>query len=396
MKYKKNNYYYYYGTLALLLISFGSCNQRKTTVSHSTLMEINASNCHATDKYLYTDSSIIESYDYVALETTEESLLGDISSVCFDDGLFFVSDKIDGKINRILVFDQSGKFITQVGQRGNGEGEYIYVRSWTINPFENFVSIIDANFSIKYYDYSGKYLKAIHLKDDFTCVAQYQYLSSGDILAKYAINWKKEDDCILYTKDFKSKVILWEHRNIYFDGIYPTMSNYISVNKEKCYLMREFCDTVFALNKGRPEPVCVLSSIKTIPPGYSFKGQKLEELFTQLKEQKYSRLLNFVALDDYYMFEHISQYQMTILLWSIEKKNGYLYSFAPRKKEDQDPISPNKFVGNFGNTLIGTATATGIYSDVKGRKTIPAKLQILLNNLKENDNPVLLLYRLKD
>ncbi len=28
------------------------------------------------------------------------------------------------------------------------------------------------------------------------------------------------------------------------------MSNYISVNKEKCYLMREFCDTVFALNKG--------------------------------------------------------------------------------------------------------------------------------------------------
>ncbi len=57
----KNNYYYYYGTLALLLISFGSCIRERQSVSHSTLMEINASNRHATDKYLYTDSSIIES-----------------------------------------------------------------------------------------------------------------------------------------------------------------------------------------------------------------------------------------------------------------------------------------------------------------------------------------------
>lgn len=78
------------------------------------------------------------------------------------------------------------------------------------------------------------------------------------------------------------------------------------------------------------------------------------------------------------------------------EKEWLFIFFCSSKKEDQDPISPNKFVGNFGNTLIGTATATGIYSDVKGRKTIPAKLQILLNNLKENDNPVLLLYRLKD
>ena len=382
--------------LALLIISQTSCNQRGTNVSHSTLLEINASNCHATDRYLYTDSNIIESYDYIALETTEESLLGDISSVFFDDGLFFVSDRTAGRINRILVFDQSGKFITQIGRRGNGEGEYASIRSWTINPFENFVSIIDLNSSIKYYYYSGQYLKTIHSKEDFTCLAQYEYLSSGDILSKYAINWKKENDYILYTKDFKSKDVLWEHRNINFDGIYGTfMSNYLSVKKDKCYIMREFCDTVFALNKGKPEPVCMLSMIKTIPSGYSFKGQKIEELFTQLKEQKYSRLLDFVALDNYFLFLYLYQYQTTMLLWNIKENTGYLYSLA-HKKEDQDPIFPNDIVGNYDNTLIGVGTSARIYSDIKDRKTIPEKLRTLLNKLKEDDNPVLLLYQLKD
>ncbi len=159
--------------------------------------------------------------------------------------------------------------------------------------------------------------------------------------------------------------------------------------------MREFCDTVFALNKGKPEPVCMLSMIETIPSGYSFKGQKIEELFTQLKEQKYSRLLDFVALDNYFLFLYLYQYQTTMLLWNIKENTGYLYSLA-HKKEDQDPIFPNDIVGNYDNTLIGVGTSARIYSDIKDRKTIPEKLRTLLNKLKEDDNPVLLLYQLKD
>lgn len=384
--------HYYLGILALLFISQTSCNKKKIPVVHPALLEINASNCLSTDRYLYRDSTVIESCDYIPLETTEESLLGNVSSVCFDDDLFFVSDKTGGKINRILVFNKSGKFITQIGQRGNGEGEYTYIRSWTINPFENFVSIIDLNSSIKYYDYSGKYLKTIRSKEEFTSIAQYEYLSSGDILAKYAINWKKEKDYILYTKDFKPKEILWEHRNIFYDGVYAAfMNNYMSVNNDRCYMMREFCDTVFAFNEGRPEPACIVSIIKTILPGFSFKGQNIEELFAQLKEPNYSRLFHFVALNNYYVFNYLSH----MLLWNIKENNGNLYPLA-HKPDDLDPIYPNKFVGNYENTLIGVATSTGIYSDVKDRKTMPDNLRALLNNLKEDDNPVLLLYRLKD
>lgn len=57
----------------------------------------------------------------IALETTSDCLIGDISKV------YFISDSLivfDQKHNNIFLFDQKGKFLKQIGVKGQGPEEY--------------------------------------------------------------------------------------------------------------------------------------------------------------------------------------------------------------------------------------------------------------------------------
>ena len=64
-------------------------------------------------------SEIGSSITYIPLETTKWSLLGELRKIIFTGSYIFVSDK-----DRMLMFDSSGKFLKQIGRRGQGPGEY--------------------------------------------------------------------------------------------------------------------------------------------------------------------------------------------------------------------------------------------------------------------------------
>lgn len=69
----------------------------------------------------------VKSYDgYVPLETTDASLVGNISKLLYDDGKLIVVDKSN---TTILVYDaQTGKFLNRIGHQGRGPKEYISLR----------------------------------------------------------------------------------------------------------------------------------------------------------------------------------------------------------------------------------------------------------------------------
>ncbi len=76
-----------------------------------------------------TDIDVLtDSIAYIPLETSDECLLDNILSAKRDGGCFFVQD---GK--GLYAFDGTGRFLNEIGRRGNGPEEYLYMDCYALD-----------------------------------------------------------------------------------------------------------------------------------------------------------------------------------------------------------------------------------------------------------------------
>ena len=73
-------------------------------------------------------SDIIESIEYIPLETTDESLVAGVSHFDISDNYIVVYCSLQ---TQVFLFSRDGRFIRRIGRQGQGPGEYI----WLINVF---------------------------------------------------------------------------------------------------------------------------------------------------------------------------------------------------------------------------------------------------------------------
>lgn len=91
---------------------------------------------------------------FIPLETTGESLMSVPQQVELMDSLIFVHDS-----HHLFVFRDDGKFVSQIGRRGRGPGEYLGIRGFFIDLCDRTVNIISpTDLSILTYDFDGTYL----------------------------------------------------------------------------------------------------------------------------------------------------------------------------------------------------------------------------------------------
>ena len=102
-------------------------------------------------------SLLIDSTYYVKLQTTSESLIGDIDKILFGRDRIIIIEKLQRK--SALLFTNDGKFIRKIGKEGNGPGEYVNLRDIAID-FDNGMIVLMDDFGRKilYFDLDGNYL----------------------------------------------------------------------------------------------------------------------------------------------------------------------------------------------------------------------------------------------
>ena len=91
------------------------------------------------------------SLSFLKLETNENALLGAVSQIKEADGKLVLLDVFLS--HKAYIFDRQGKFISQLGNIGNGPGEYVIPSSCIIDQKKGIVSIIDPS-QQKVIDYS--------------------------------------------------------------------------------------------------------------------------------------------------------------------------------------------------------------------------------------------------
>jgi hypothetical protein len=164
-----------------------------------------------TSRGTLTLSDLVESVEYVPLETNDDCLMGEIKR----------SEHVLVSNNYILVgcvtsqsyylFNRSGKFIAKIGNQGQGPSDYYRVRSPFAIDEEKKQVILSSSMSIdkqqlKYYDMKGKFLHSVSVDKGLTEFTHFQF-EGKYVVTNPNYPWKKELDppfnYSIYSKDYK-------------------------------------------------------------------------------------------------------------------------------------------------------------------------------------------------
>ena len=117
-------------------------------------------------------SMIADQVVYIPLETTDNSLLGEQLEIFYG-----ANDIVVGDPNNTLFyrFDKQGKFLNQIGKKGEGPGEYPSAIHFYVDETESTVSIISPKTrSLYQYDYAGRFLRKISFSESPWMIAKQQ------------------------------------------------------------------------------------------------------------------------------------------------------------------------------------------------------------------------------
>lgn len=124
-----------------ILLAFGAL----LTSSNVNSKEIDITQIDSTARVLYVNNnksnitipkdSIFETkYSVIPLQTTVESLIGQIGRISIHNDNFYILDK---ERNSVLIFDSFGKFKKKVAHLGSGPGEYTSLADFSIDSKNN-------------------------------------------------------------------------------------------------------------------------------------------------------------------------------------------------------------------------------------------------------------------
>ncbi|MDR1338696.1 MAG: 6-bladed beta-propeller [Prevotellaceae bacterium] len=125
-------------------------------------------------------TDLADSVRYVKLETTDESMIGEITQVIFHDGLFYIKDT---KTASVLVFDKTGKYKFNISKKGRGPGEYVEITRMMIDRKNGQIILYDIHTrKIVYYTLTGKFVKEIRSFSENATIRDIILLPDGGFL----------------------------------------------------------------------------------------------------------------------------------------------------------------------------------------------------------------------
>lgn len=356
---------------------------------------------------------------YISLETTDSSLISDYASVIYA-GPDFVILQPDGRNNAdILIFDGSGKIKSKVHYFGQGPDEISYYPSYYYNKEEQAL-----------YIFSSRLKKGLVFNLDGTLKGHYdEHVFASDALANFDGRWffydtsnvglfklqgsmegldmgslKKRTDggggTSFALKELDPVTYLEKDSvNMFFsdrmltsimligDGaisIRKYAVNYLLYHKEGIVVNEPFADTVFLVNKKMER----LPLIVRTP---------------SIKNEKRERILSMDRITPSYLYMGTSDISGE-KPFMYEKNVSLMYDFA-NKKMIQPEYVLDDFEGYKSNLSVGSPYSSGEYCwtmlqsfdlmDALEEGKLSGPLKTVAEGLKNEDNPVLLLMKMK-
>lgn len=199
-------------------------------------------------------STIADSIQYVQLETSPKCLLNELREIKLTKESIFVSD-----FEGIYKFSRDGKFLTQIGSKGNGPGEYKNIRTFTIDTKNQLIyAVFHWKKMIGIYNFDGNYLQNIKCNFNVEKIALY----GNDALAcSLPCGGYVDNDYNLYIIDKNTGVTIEKFEDYYnIKGMHSFNFSTLQTCENTLFFNDTFCDTLFSVdNNLMLAPHCVFN-----------------------------------------------------------------------------------------------------------------------------------------
>ena len=350
-------------------------------------------------------SDLAEEITYTPLSS--DSILSSIIKVIYSNGDYYILDNR----SKFLRFDKSGRLLNQIGYRGSGPGEYYGISKFAIchDTHEIFIAVTRQN-QVMVFDPNGKFKRSISTAR--------QSLSSIGVSDKnllvFSFDSRKHENENMELIDANG-IVLKSFKNKYDFGRGPTIL--LSMGEclmyefdRRLYFKEIFSDTVFYLVGEKMIPEFILGSgMRRLTPE---KRTKINNLTNNSSSEIRESGITYV--DQNKLFETASflfyQYSFNgeskVLIYNKSTGQQYLNDLSNGFINDLDGgphIIPIMTKDN--NTIISWINAFKLKQYIESdafKNAVPKypekkkSLEKLANSLSDNDNPVLILVRMKE
>ena len=376
--------------------------------------------CKSQDNTLYE----IDPRNFIDNRITLAEIADDITYIPLDNnipiGLLYNLKITPGNIYLsikdvgIVKFDRSGKLICKIGKRGRGPGEYYYFMDFTVDEITGNVFVMDKSV-IKVYSKAGHFVRVINYSE---------YLSNmgGDIEIFNSLLFIP--DYIQYGKSKFNWVILDTLGNLVSmkdNSVPPFTINQVIDGKiykfeDKLFYFNALNDTIFSISTDLKYTGAYLFSHGDFRwPREDFAFSSPTQIYAFFKPLKMFETNHFIFL----AYSYLDKAAISL----IDKKTKKIFNSYKHDKvggmvktkalilNDLDggmPLSTTPIINYYEEndkeyliTLISPFDLIKYIASNEFKILIPKypekkkELETLANRLKETDNPVLMLVRLK-
>jgi len=377
-----------------------NCQNKKKT-DESQLVLFNLTNFPAIGNVQLSDLGFYD-IKYIPLETTEESMIQHINNLIFGKDYFLIHF-----FTKIYMFRSDGSFAGKIGTEGRGPNEFTVVHDIDIENESQNIYLADG-WQEKFFVYSesGDYIRSfrtpIYSAIDFECTVNgilcYNMNQFSDV--QYSYNLIDTNGSII--KNYSNKYQwnkIQQNTAIFNENLFYKFNN-------KLYKKEVYSDTVFVFENLEFHPHFVIKHGEKLLTTTARSAQEPSFLF-----ENYINQSNLFEFGDYVYYEFMYGFKVganNILRGLIGSKGNDFQVLINAEKGiindlDGGPnIWPKK--NKDDNTIISWIDAIQLKKHVASdafKNSTPRypekkkELEKLAAGLKETDNPVLVLVRLK-
>lgn len=323
----------------------------------------------------------------IRLETTDECIIGKVSKISLFNDTIYVLDKNQS----LFMFNPEGKFISKIGNKGQGPGEYVEPTDYFV---DNKIYIWDNwQNKISIYNKNGKFL--------FDKIVPFMSFQIGKIDSdtfifraynNYNLHIPQLDDYCIWTTDTSFNIqksglfYPYDSKNFVFDdnGM-DFLDNYVTIYEK-------FSDSLFFVtNSSKLQCRYVLH----------FDGKRYLD---ELKHKNHKEAIKFYNTNnDCIQIMHCTFNDKYVVIQLFEGRSNIktiLYSSKSKKTIQFDAVSFNNEGGMFfmaqnskfyNNYLVTCSDANYLTHQTQLSKYVGGDF----SDIKEDDNPILIFYKLK-
>lgn len=317
--------------------------------------------------------------EYIPLETTDASLIAGIHKLIYHNGTFYVFDMTGQKV---LMFDQQGKFLKSIHKVGQGPGEYTNPYDMDVDENGNvYLADIDSHKILVYKNGDENDFQAIDPGVSFLFLAV-----KGNAIYLSNIYQDGEMKTNLAVYDCQEKRLTTLKENTFPEGnSIPLSSHYLFRSGKEVLFHERFLPTIYRLEKdGTVSPYLQLES-NQFPDKEEItawaKSNPQEQLMKRF--QYIGDLSGCYETDKYILLSDLSRYML------FNKETQQLYSSKQRPKALK--ILSRKILASTEKQFISFLMPDDeIFQNTLKKMSEEEKKQ--LEEVSEDSNPVLVLF----